>query len=163
MGTFDLSELQIEGDPSPLTASSVTTLVRATLAACALPSGAIDGAVHFVSADRMQALNHAHRDRDAVTDVLSFPIDGIEDLPAGIPRQLGDVMICTEHVRGQLAAGETMLPRDGRTGDATLFAALARCVVHGVLHLLGEDHEVDDAAAQRMFELEERVLASDIS
>ena len=57
---------------------------------------------------------------DEPTDVLSFPIDGDTPTPAG-PRELGDVVICPEHT-----------------------ADLREAVVHGVLHLVGMDHETDD-------------------
>ncbi len=91
----------------------------ASLAAAS--AGVEDGhvAVAFVDADRIRDLNGEHRRRDAPTDVLSFPID--EAAPAAGPRELGDVVICPEH-----------------TED------LREAVVHGVLHLVGMDHETDD-------------------
>jgi probable rRNA maturation factor len=52
--------------------------------------------------------------------VLSFPIDGDSAEPSG-PRELGDVVICPEHT-----------------------LELREAVVHGVLHLLGMDHEIDE-------------------
>ncbi|WP_205697764.1 rRNA maturation RNase YbeY [Conexibacter sp. SYSU D00693] len=92
------------------------------LAALALASAGIeDGhlAVEFVDAGRIAELNAAHRGKEGPTDVLSFPIDELDE-PLG-PRELGDVVICPEH-----------------TED------LREAVVHGVLHLTGMDHETDD-------------------
>ena len=90
----------------------------------AATAGVEDGhlAVTFVAPDEIAALNSRHRGEDGPTDVLSFPVDGAGPL-AGPPalRELGDVVICPEH-----------------TED------LAEAVVHGVLHLLGMDHETDD-------------------
>ncbi len=64
-------------------------------------------------------LNAEHRGKPVPTDVLSFPIDGAAPL-AGGTRELGDVVICPEHA-----------------------ADVAEAVVHGVLHLVGMDHETD--------------------
>ena len=75
-------------------------------------------AVEFVDAERIAELNLAHRGKQGPTDVLSFPVD--EDGSFG-PRELGDVVICPEYTEDLLEA-----------------------VVHGVLHLTGMDHEVDD-------------------
>ena len=92
------------------------------LAAVALGSAGIeDGhlAIEFVDAARIAELNEAHRGKPGPTDVLSFPMDELGE-PFG-PRELGDVVICPEH-----------------TVD------LEEAVVHGVLHLTGMDHEVDE-------------------
>jgi probable rRNA maturation factor len=72
----------------------------------------------FVAADEMRALKRDHLDIDEPTDVLSFPIDGRAELPAGLPRALGDVVLCPQVV------GEHW--REPLT--------------HGLLHLLGYDH-----------------------
>jgi probable rRNA maturation factor len=91
------------------------------LCALALASAGIEAghlAVEFVDAERITALNADHRGEPEPTDVLSFPVDGSGDAPG--ERELGDVMICPDH-----------------TVD------LAEAVVHGVLHLVGMDHETD--------------------
>jgi probable rRNA maturation factor len=72
----------------------------------------------FVAGEEARALKREHLGLDETPDVLSFPIDGREELPAGVPRQLGDVIVCPEVV------GEDW--RDP--------------LVHGLLHLLGYDH-----------------------
>ena len=74
--------------------------------------------IAFVGADEMRALKRDHLGIDEATDVLSFPIDGTGDLPAGPPRQLGDVVLCPQVV-----------------GDDW-----RRPLTHGLLHLLGYDH-----------------------
>jgi probable rRNA maturation factor len=88
-------------------------------------------AVEFVGADRIAELNLEHRGKPGPTDVLSFPVDGAG--PVAGARELGDVVICPEH-----------------TED------LAEAVVHGVLHLVGMDHETDDG---EMLALQAEVVA----
>jgi probable rRNA maturation factor len=81
-------------------------------------------AIEFVDAERIAELNLEHRGKRGPTDVLSFPIDGAEAAMIGsppAPRELGDVIICVEH-----------------TED------VREAVVHGVLHLVGMDHETDE-------------------
>jgi probable rRNA maturation factor len=102
--------------------------VAATLDAVGVDDGHLS--IELVDERRIQELNRDHRDRDRPTDVLSFPLDGSG--PSAGPRELGDVMICPE-----------------QTTDLT------EAAVHGVLHLCGYDHEVDDG---EMLALQERVL-----
>jgi len=85
-------------------------------------AGVEDGhvAVAFVDAAAIAALNAEHRGKEGPTDVLSFPIDE-EELDVPGPRELGDVVICPAH-----------------TID------IREAIVHGALHLVGMDHEVDD-------------------
>jgi len=105
------------------------------LCATALSSAGVhDGhlAIEIVDAARIAELNEQHRDKKGPTDVLSFPIDGDDPLAPGEARELGDVVICPEH-----------------TEDLT------EAVVHGVLHLVGMDHEVD---AGEMLSLQRALL-----
>jgi probable rRNA maturation factor len=84
--------------------------------------GVTDGelGLMWVGADEMRDLKREHLGIDETTDVLSFPLDGRDDVPEGVPRALGDVVLCP-HVVG----GEWRRP-----------------LVHGVLHVLGYDHGV---------------------
>ena len=95
-------------------------------------------AVLLVDEGEMTRLNREHRGRDAVTDVLAFPIDEDDDLPAGLPRLLGDVVICPAQAARQAAESGVEPGHE-----------LATLVVHGTLHLLGHDHETDDGAMLR--------------
>ena len=100
---------------------------RAAVAATLRAEGVTAGEVGVVVVDPadMAALNSAHRGRDEPTDVLSFPLDGRDALPDGLPRQLGDIVVCPERAEA----------------DGTPIALL---LVHGALHLVGYDHEADN-------------------
>ena len=91
-------------------------LAREVLAAEGIASG--DLGIAFAPPDEMRALKLEHLGIEEATDVLSFPIDGRDALPLGVPRQLGDVVLCPQMV--------------GEAWQAPL--------VHGLLHLLGYDH-----------------------
>jgi probable rRNA maturation factor len=110
-------ELDIVGSP-PLAAVEIERLAALAAASAGVDEGHL--AIEFVGPERIRELNRAHRRTDAPTDVLSFPIDGDAVEPAG-PRELGDVIICPEHT-----------------------VELREAVVHGVLHLVGMDHEIDE-------------------
>lgn len=104
------------GDALP--AGRVEEAVGYAVASAGIAAGHV--AVEFVSAERIAELNAVWRGKDGPTDVLSFPVDE-DELDVAGERELGDVFICPEYTVDLLEA-----------------------VVHGVLHLTGMDHEVDD-------------------
>ena len=91
-------------------------LARRVLAAEGIDAGEL-GLV-FVSPDESRSLKQEHLGIDEATDALAFPIDALDDLPDGLPRQLGDVVVCP-----QVVGNEWRAP-----------------IVHAVLHLIGYDH-----------------------
>ena len=94
---------------------------------------------------RSAALNGRYRGRDGPTNVLSFAADATT--APGAPRLLGDVMLAYETVA-----------REAAGGSRNLADHVTHLVVHGVLHLVGFDHDAPREAA-RMEGLERRVLA----
>jgi probable rRNA maturation factor len=95
---------------------AASALSREVLAAEGIEEGEL-GLV-FVAPEEMRALKAKHLGVNEATDVLSFPIDGRDELPAGVPRALGDVVLCPQVVRDDWQ----------------------RPLVHGLLHLLGYEH-----------------------
>ena len=91
-------------------------LARRVLAAEGIDEGELG--LTFVPPEESRALKQEHLGIDEATDVLSFPLDGRDELPAGLPRALGDLVICPQVV------GEEW----------------QRPLVHGLLHLLGYEH-----------------------
>src|SRR5919206_2053975 len=77
-------------------------LARTVLAGEGVEDGELG--LHFVAPDEMRTLKREHLGVDEVTDVLSFPIDGREELAAGVPRQLGDVVLCAQVVGAEWRA-----------------------------------------------------------
>ena len=111
-----------------------------------LPDSNTGVAVRVVDAAEIQALNHRYREKNAPTNVLSFPAGEMDGLPADAARQLGDVVVCAPVVCEE-AAQQGKLLNDH----------WAHILVHGVLHLLGYDHE-NDADADEMERLETAIL-----
>jgi probable rRNA maturation factor len=105
-------------------ADAAVALARAALAAEGVEDGELGLA--FVGPDEMRTLKREHLGVDEATDVLSFPIDGREPLPDGVPRQLGDAVLCP-----QVVGGDWRAP-----------------LVHGLLHLLGYEHGAEMEARE---------------
>jgi probable rRNA maturation factor len=104
---------------------AATALIREVLEAEGVEDGEIG--LQLVEADEIRALKREHLGVDEETDALAFPIDGRDALPEGVPRQLGDVVLCPQVV-----------------GDAWRAP-----LVHAVLHLVGYDHGAEMEARER--------------
>jgi len=112
------SGLEVEAD-------AAVELVRLVLGEEGIEDGELG--IAFVGPEESRDLKREHLGIDEATDVLSFPIDGREQLPPGLPRQLGDIVLCPQVV-----------------GDDW-----RRPLTHGLLHLLGYEHgpEMDEREA----------------
>jgi probable rRNA maturation factor len=126
----------------------LTALVRSIVIGQFPSGGDFTISLHLVGDSTIRALNAEHRGLDAHTDVLSFPLGTLDDfvLPAQLPTNLGDVVVSFPRAVAQADEYGHSTERE-----------LAYLVAHGVLHVLGYDHEVD-ADRMRMRQLEEEAL-----
>ena len=135
---------QSAGVPS---ASEAENWIRRTVMASGrILGGANEVSVRVVDKEEMRALNRDYRQKDRVTNVLSFPAAEMSGLPAEEPQALGDIVLCAELVAEEAA-------RQGKSADDHW----AHLLVHGMLHLLGYDHQAD-ADAARMESMEAEIL-----
>lgn len=100
----------------PVDEGAAVDLARRVLGVEGIDDGELG--LSFVGLDEMRTLKREHLGIDEATDVLSFPLDGLGEVPQGTPRALGDVVLCPQ-----------VVGRDWRSP-----------LVHGLLHLLGYDH-----------------------
>jgi len=108
-----------------LDVDAAVALAREVLGAEGIEGGELG--LTLVGPDEIRELKRDHLGIDEATDALAFPIDGREELPAGPPRQLGDVVLCPQVV-----------------GDAWRAP-----LVHALLHLVGYDHGASMEARER--------------
>ena len=97
----------------------------------------------LVGNGEIQKLNSQYRHKNEPTDVLSFPQE--ENLPKG-KKLLGDVVISVEQAEKQ-----------AKDGMKTLEMEIEMLLIHGILHLLGYDHEVSQKEARRMKRMETKI------
>ena|SRR5438445_4836371 len=107
--------------------SAAVELARTVLAGEGVGAGELGLA--FVGLDESRSLKREHLGIDEATDALAFPIDGLGSLPDGMPRQLGDVIVCPAVV-GQEWRGP---------------------LVHALLHLVGYDHGPEMEAREAVY------------
>lgn len=109
----------------------------------------------FVGDKKIRALNRDYRGKDRPTDVLSFPL---YDAPAQPPRARNGMV--PERLLGDIVISVDTASRQAADYDATLEMEVRRLMIHGLLHLMGHDHERDDE--RKAMEREERRLADAI-
>jgi probable rRNA maturation factor len=107
--------------------SAAVELARSVLGGEGVESGELGLA--FVGPEESRALKQQHLGVDEATDALAFPIDGLGEVPDGMPRQLGDVVVCPQVV------GEEW----------------RRPLVHALLHLVGYDHGPEMEAREAVY------------
>lgn len=107
-----------------------------------------DLAIRIVGTKEGRALNRHYRGKDSATNVLSFPAEMPEGLPANMKMPLlGDIVLCAP-----------VISKEAREQKKLLTSHYAHMTVHGALHLLGWDHD-DDREAECMERLEREILA----
>lgn len=95
--------------------------------------------VVFVSKGQIRKLNSQYRNKNKPTDILSF-----ESMD---PESLGELVICPQIIKKQ-----------SKEHGLTLQEEMSYMVLHGILHLLGYDHEVDEKQARQMFALQDSIF-----
>jgi len=147
-GTALVVDVQVACDDSDIPASQIieSWVSRAVAGSGRALGSKAELSVRLVDNDEMRRLNRDYRQKDATTNVLSFPGGAISGLPADAAEMLGDIVICAAVVREEAA-------QQGKAIDDHW----AHLLVHGTLHLLGYEHETDVDAAE-MEGLEARIL-----
>ncbi len=107
--------------------AGAVALAQRVLAGEGVESGELGLA--FVRPEESRALKSEYLGIDEATDALAFPLDGLEELPDGLPRQLGDVVVCPDVV-----GSEWRKP-----------------LVHALLHLVGYDHGAEMEAREELY------------
>jgi probable rRNA maturation factor len=120
--------------------------IGATLMAEGMHPDAVEVAILFTDDDSIAEINREWRGKAKPTNVLSFPAPDGMPVPTGEPRPIGDLV---------LASG--IVAREAEEQGKTLHDHTAHLIVHGVLHLLGHDHE-DDGDAEAMEQREIDIL-----
>jgi len=124
-------------DPAqPVDVSRWEALVADVLFAEGLGDRLVEVHLHFVDEPSIEVLNRDHMNGSGPTDVLAFPVDDPAEVPVDVPVLLGDVVVCPSVAARQAPE---------HAGD--YHAELALLVVHGVLHLLGDNHADPEQAA----------------
>jgi probable rRNA maturation factor len=107
--------------------AAAVEVARAVLAGEGVEVGELGLA--FVGSEESRALKREHLGVDEATDALAFPIDGLAALPDGMPRQLGDVVVCPDVVGDEWRAS----------------------LVHALLHLVGYEHGAEMEAREAVY------------
>lgn len=128
--------------------SDILYAIRLTLAQVEF-DGDVELGIACVNRDESQTLNHQYRQKNKPTNVLSFP----SEIPADIVDELaqyplGDLVICIPVVLEEAEQQQKLVTHH-----------FMHLIVHGVLHLLGYDHELSDEDAEEMEQLEIQILA----
>ncbi len=113
----------------------------------------VEFSVSFIDEDHMHELNFEYRNIDDSTDILSFAAEdnSIDDIPfvsLDEARILGDILICPE-----------VMERNSKTFEVPIQEELRRLLIHGVLHLSGENHTTNDPSEPMLIK-QEQILSS---
>jgi len=124
-----------------------------------------DLSIALVGQGRMRKLNKKYKRKNRVTDILAFPDKDAThpspSQPSVGPPGLGEIVICLSEVKKN--ARRFGLPSQilqGKTWEGEAFEKeLATCLIHGILHLLGYNHEKSEMGAEKMRKKEEYYLS----
>lgn len=106
----------------------------------------VTASIHLVGEKKIRELNRKYRKQDVVTDVLSFPLCEKREIRDRIDKEIGDVFLCVPRIKKQAKEYGVFFEEE-----------FCRILTHGILHLLGFDHE-NKIEAKKMFKLQERII-----
>lgn len=115
-----------------------------------VPAGAVS--VALVTDAEMKKWNRAFRGKNRATDVLSFPVDGpakTKPAPSRRPRLKSSARTPTGLYLGDIAIAPAVARHNARRFGRTFSTEMRILIVHGILHLLGYDHETDQGQMDR--------------
>ncbi len=143
-------------DDEAFKADAPEDVVTAFVSRCA-PLAGVDGSfsLTFVSPETIRELNRDYREKDEVTDILTFAMDDDDEFPSfdfeegeeAIEKEYGDVFICLERMK-----------ENARTFGVSEREELFRLCLHGLLHLAGNDHQTNDFSTEPMLIRQEEIL-----
>ncbi len=107
----------------------------------------VEVSILLANDDRIRKLNYEYRNKNTTTDVLSFPMD---DSSTGYP--YGDTLL------GDIVINAHMSRRRANETGNSLHTVIRRLLVHGLLHLVGYDHEKNEYQTRRMSDKEKQLL-----
>lgn len=131
---------------SPPDKKFVKKIVRETLRYMEI-KGTISVGIAFVGRVRIRELNNKYNKKNAATDVLSFGSDEQFVVPKDTGEYLGEIVVCPAVVKEQSAKSHTIFAKE-----------FAHVLIHGILHLLGWEHEKSEKKAKEMHAKEEEIM-----
>jgi probable rRNA maturation factor len=142
-------------DWAALAAEAVRAAVAASRHAALLDAGlAVEVSVKLTHDAEVEALNAGYRGKDSATNVLSFPMFEAGLLPSLASVDGGELLL------GDVVLAHGICAREAEAKSVSLADHAAHLVVHGTLHLLGYDHEMGEADAVAMEQVERVALAA---
>jgi len=131
--------------------AGAVALAQRVLAGEGVDSGELGLA--FVGPEESRALKSEHLGIDEATDALAFPMDGLDELPDGLPRQLGDVVVCPDVCALEASSAEPTTPGGKPRPPAAPAGGEAwrKPLVHALLHLVGYDHGAEMEAREELY------------
>lgn len=133
--TVSVDVQRISGEPGVPEDASIGQWISAALAT-QTERGDCEVTVRVVDQSESRQLNSEYRGKDKPTNVLSFPFEPLDGLPVGEDSCLGDLVICAP-----------VVAREADEQGKQEHDHWAHMVIHGTLHLLGYDHQIDEQAA----------------
>lgn len=112
--------------------------------------GRMGVSVNLVGEAKIKELNKKYRNKNKLTDVISFPINEKSEIynPKFIIQDIGDIFICL-----------SIAKNEAKRENIEIEYKLAQLTVHGFFHLLGYDHEKSEEDADKVFSLEKKILS----